>query len=69
MQTAAKVRKLIRWLCCLKYCLQKLIFVIQGFIHMTYAVIHWIGSFVHNNVHLCSRLQATTKPKSQTVGF
>jgi hypothetical protein len=46
MQTAARARKLIRWLCCLKYCLQKLIFIMQGFIHMTYAVIHWIGSFV-----------------------
>jgi len=48
MQTAAKARKLIRWLCFLKHCLQKLIFIMQGFIHMTYAVIHWIGSFVHN---------------------
>jgi len=47
MQTAAKTRKLIRWLRCLKYCLHKLIFVMQGFIHMTYAVIHWIRSFVH----------------------
>jgi len=66
MQPAAKARKLIR-----------LFKILSSEINFCYARIHiyelcshsldWV--FCARNVHLCNRLQATTKPKSQTLGF
>jgi len=69
MQTAAKARKLIRLICCLKYCLQKLIFVIQVFIRMTYAVFHWIGSFVHKMYIYAIGFRQPLSLKAREQGF
>jgi len=69
MQPAAKATKLIRWLRCLKYCLQKLIFVMQGFIHMNYAVICWIGSFVYKMYVYAIGCRQPLSLKARQCGF